>query len=185
MRGAKNKITKILITVALTLSMLGCATSVFAAGRDLVGGGTTRTVVRQSSASATSGSGISGSTASGTASSGTAEVSTVTDDSGSAGQSGTTSYVSEQTAAATAQQGTQSSPAPAATVIAGNANTGYIDMITPFMVLFVWTFLLFWALTITLIHRTRARKNAVYQKENLEFYRAVHTDIDLNSILTI
>lgn len=74
---------------------------------------------------------------------------------------------------------------PATTVIAGNANTGYIDLITPFLVLFVWTFLLFWALTITLIHRSRARKNAVYHEENLEFYRAVHADIDLNSILTI
>ncbi|MCC6093673.1 MAG: hypothetical protein LIV24_01385 [Eubacterium sp.] len=179
MRGAKNKITKILITVALTLSMLGCATSVFAAGRDLVGGGTTRIVVRQSSASASAGA-----SASGTASSGNAGAASTADDSVSAGQNAA-SYVSEQTNVSAAQEETQSSAAPATTIAAGNANTGYIDMITPFLVLFVWTFLLFWALTITLIRRSRDRQNAKYHEENLEFYRAVHTDIDLNSILTI
>ncbi len=176
MRGAKKNITKILITVALTLSMLGCATSVFAAGRDLVGGGTTKTVVRNSSVS--SGNGTSSASAG----------------SGSAGAAASASAGAQQASGSAASAGGQStgsfggstqSTAPAVTVAAGNAATGYIDIITPFMVLFVWTFLLFWALTITLIRRVRARRNAVYHEEYLEFRRTMSQDIDLSSIITI
>lgn len=182
MRGARRKITKILITVALTLSMFGCATSVFAAGRDLVGGGTSRTVVRNSSSSTgnVTSSAAAGSGAGASASTGTQAAS------GSAG----TQTVSGNTAAAEQQNvstagGSGQSTAPAVTVVAGNAATGYIDIITPFMVLFVWTFLLFWALTITLIHRVRERRNAVYHEEYLEFRRTMSQDIDLGSIITI
>lgn len=182
MRGARRKITKLLITVALTLSMFGCATSVFAAGRDLVGGGTSRTVVRNSSSSTgnVTSSAAAGSGAGASASTGTQAAS------GSAG----TQTVSGNTAAAEQQNvstagGSGQSTAPAVTVVAGNAATGYIDIITPFMVLFVWTFLLFWALTITLIHRVRERRNAVYHEEYLEFRRTMSQDIDLGSIITI
>ena len=176
MRGARNKFTKILIVVALTLSMLGCATSVFAAGRDLVGGGTTRTVVRNSTTSsgnrAPAGSSVSGNA--GAASSAS---------SGSGSSAGNTSPAGQQNSSAVG--GSAQSTTPAVTVVAGNAATGYIDIITPFMVLFVWTFLLFWALTITWIHRVRARRNAVYHEEYLEFRRTMCQDIDLSSILTI
>ena len=184
MRGARRKVTKILITIALTLSMFGCATSVFAAGRDLVGGGTSRTVVRNSSSSASAGnvtsSAAAGSGAGASASTGTQAAS------GTAGSQ----TVSGNTAAAEQQNvrtagGSGQSTAPAVTVAAGNAATGYIDIITPFMVLFVWTFLLFWALTITLIHRVRERRNAVYHEEYLEFRRTMSQDIDLGSIITI
>ena len=173
MRGARRKITKILITVALTLSMFGCATSVFAAGRDLVGGGTTRTVVRSSSSSAgnAASSAAAGSDAAASGSAGTRAV---------AGNTASAEQQNEGTAA-----GGEQSTAPAVTVVAGNAATGYIDIITPFMVLFVWTFLLFWALTITLIHRVRERRNAVYHEEYLEFRRTMSQDIDLGSIITI
>ncbi len=173
MRGARRKITKILITVALTLSMFGCATSVFAAGRDLVGGGTTRTVVRSSSSSAgnAASSAAAGSDAAASGSAGTRAVS---------GNTASAEQQNEGTAA-----GGEQSTAPAVTVVAGNAATGYIDIITPFMVLFVWTFLLFWALTITLIHRVRERRNAVYHEEYLEFRRTMSQDIDLGSIITI
>lgn len=173
MRGARRKITKILITVALTLSMFGCATSVFAAGRDLVGGGTTRTVVRSSSSSAGNAA-SSAAAGSGAAASGSA---------GTRAVSGNTASAEQQNAGTAA--GGEQSTAPAVTVVAGNAATGYIDIITPFMVLFVWTFLLFWALTITLIHRVRERRNAVYHEEYLEFRRTMSQDIDLGSIITI
>lgn len=173
MRGARRKITKILITVALTLSMFGCATSVFAAGRDLVGGGTTRTVVRSSSSSAGNAA-SSAAAGSGAAASGSA---------GTRAVSGNTASAEQQNAGTAA--GGEQSTAPAVTVVAGNAATGYIDIITPFMVLFVWTFLLFWALMITLIHRVRERRNAVYHEEYLEFRRTMSQDIDLGSIITI
>lgn len=182
MRGARRKITKILITVALTLSMFGCATSVFAAGRDLVGGGTSRTVVRNSSSS-TGNAASSAAAGSGAAASASTGTQTVSGSAGTQAAYGNTAS-SEQQNAGTAAGGEQST-APAVTVAAGNAATGYIDIITPFMVLFVWTFLLFWALTITLIHRVRERRNAVYHEEYLEFRRTMSQDIDLGSIITI
>ena len=162
--------------------MFGCATSVFAAGRDLVGGGTTRTVVRSSSSSA-------GNAASSAAAGSGAQLQHPPAHRRSPDLRAHRLHIgntasSEQQNAGTAAGGEQST-APAVTVVAGNAATGYIDIITPFMVLFVWTFLLFWALTITLIHRVRERRNAVYHEEYLEFRRTMSQDIDLGSIITI
>lgn len=182
MRGARRKVTKILITVALTLSMFGCATSVFAAGRDLVGGGTSRTVVRNSSSS-TGNAASSAAAGSGAAASASTGTQTVSGSAGTRAVSGNTASAEQQNEGTAA--GGEQSTAPAVTVVAGNAATGYIDIITPFMVLFVWTFLLFWALTITLIHRVRERRNAVYHEEYLEFRRTMSQDIDLGSIITI
>lgn len=176
MRGAKNRFTKILIVVALTLSMLGCVTSVFAAGRDLVGGGTTRTVVRNSATSSENRT-PAASSVSGTAGAGASA------SAGAGSSSGNTSPAGAENSSVVS--GSTQSTTPAVTIAAGNAATGYVDIITPFMVLFVWTFLLFWALTITLIRRVRARRNAVYHEEYLEFRRTMCQDIDLGSILTI